>query len=128
MRRAAVIVLACLLAGGCGTSTLPESETAAPSSSEPVPTDAHTGASQDVSAQQCAGQWPLTTDRAIIGCRPVNPPDTSVVGLFVNDGGSLYGLNGTALGDASGNYKDLHTIWKPGTDTTGLQDAARELC
>jgi len=56
------------------------------------------------------------------------PPETNIVDLFVNDNGTLYGLNGTALGHPDGAYKDLHAIWKPGFDVKPLQDAARKLC
>ncbi len=113
----------------CRSST-PTSATAGTSAtiSAPALRQAHTGASQDVTAQQFGDKWPLTVQHAIIGCRPVNPPDTSTVDLFVNDGGTLYGLNGTALSDVNGAYQNIHAIWVSGMDITPLQDAARKLC
>jgi len=107
----------------------PVTVTYTPAESEnPAASAAHTGASQDVTAQQFGDKWPLTVDRAIIGCRPLYPPDVKVVALFLNDAGTLYGLNGTALGLVSREFKDPHPIWKAGFDISPLQDAARKLC
>jgi len=107
----------------------PVTVTYTPAASEsPAASAAHTGASQDVTAQQFGDKWPLTVDRAIIGCRPLYPPDVKIVALFLNDAGTLYGLNGTALGLVSREFKDPHPIWKAGFDISPLQDAARKLC
>ena len=107
----------------------PVTVTYTPAASEsPAASAAHTGASQDVTAQQFGDKWPLTVDRAIIGCRPLYPPDVKIVALFLNDAGTLYGLNGTALGLVSREFKDPHPIWKAGFDISPLQDATRKLC
>jgi len=120
MTRLAVVLLAVgLLLSGCSQS---------PPVAVSSPSEAHTGGSQDVTQQEFGDAWPLTVSRAVVGCKPLYPPATNIVDLFVNDNGTLYGLNGTALGHPDGAYKDLHAIWKPGFDVKPLQDAARKLC
>lgn len=120
-RWAATVAVSAVLIGvasGCGAGSRN------PAQSSPVPLPEPTSNSQQISRENLAYLWPLTTDHGTIECRP----GTQTV--FIAPDGKTYALNDTAK---AGGAADIEPLRATGTGQSkislgALRSKALGLC